>query len=195
MQTTPGIIRLSTQTECATQQALSLLFTMTALPIATRRASLHRGLPYMYDRLAVLAATQRIHYNGSRWQPRSPRPPQFLRGVSCICTVSAGPPEGLGRSALTVIGLCEVLTCCTRASGRHVVQPEPSRSLKPRQHSSVGDATYPFVLRHGLCHPRQALVVCPVHPAELGYGVVYSETCRVRRAALHHAVDLRERRL
>jgi hypothetical protein len=70
-----------------------------------------------------------------------------------------------------------------------------SRSLKPRQHSSVGDATYPFVLRNSLCHPRQALVICPVHPAELGYGVAYSETCRVRRAALHHAVDLREGRL
>jgi hypothetical protein len=42
MQTTPGIICLSTQTQCATQQALSLLFMMTALPTATPRASLHR---------------------------------------------------------------------------------------------------------------------------------------------------------
>jgi hypothetical protein len=34
-----------------------------------------------------------------------PRPPQFRRGVSVIWTVSAGPPEVSGRSALTVIGI------------------------------------------------------------------------------------------
>ena len=45
-------------------------------------------------------------YRGSRWQPNKPRPPQFCRGVSCICTVSAGPPELLGRKALTIMGIC-----------------------------------------------------------------------------------------
>lgn len=33
-----------------------------------------------------------------------PLPPQLRLGVSCICTVSDGPPEALGRSAFTVIG-------------------------------------------------------------------------------------------
>ena len=59
--------------------------------------------PYCYWLYKAMA------YNGSKWQPRSPLPPQFLRGVSCICTVSAGPPEGLGRNALTVMGICGLL--------------------------------------------------------------------------------------
>lgn len=44
-------------------------------------------------------------YSGSRWQPNKPRPPQFRRGVSCICMVSDGPPELLGRRALTMMGI------------------------------------------------------------------------------------------
>jgi len=59
-------------------------------------------------------------YRGSRWQPNKPRPPQFCRGVSCICTVSAGPPELLGRKALTVIG---IPSFCDTASATR-----PSRS-------------------------------------------------------------------
>lgn len=51
------------------------------------------------------SSIEEIPYKGSRWQPNKPRPPQFLRGVSCICTVSDGPPELLGRRALTVIGI------------------------------------------------------------------------------------------
>jgi hypothetical protein len=38
-----------------------------------------------------------------------PRPPQLRRGVSCICTVSAGPPDVLGRSVLTAMGSCALL--------------------------------------------------------------------------------------
>lgn len=56
-----------------------------------------------------LVARRCSDYSGSRWQPSIPRPPQFLRGVSVICTVSAGPPEVVGRSALTVIGSCALL--------------------------------------------------------------------------------------
>lgn len=55
-------------------------------------------------------------YSGSRWQPSKPRPPQSLRGVSCIRTLSDGPPEALGRSTLTMIGICDLLACAHRGS-------------------------------------------------------------------------------
>jgi hypothetical protein len=55
-----------------------------------------------------LTTTQK-HYKGSKWQPSSPRPPQLLRGVSCICKDSEGAPEALGRSTFTVNGICAML--------------------------------------------------------------------------------------
>lgn len=55
---------------------------------------------------STVTCRENFDYNGSRWQPNMPRPPQFRRGVSCICTVSAGPPELLGRRALTAMGSC-----------------------------------------------------------------------------------------
>ena len=58
--------------------------------------------------LWVLPPDKKV-YNGSRWQPNKPLPPQFRLGVSCIWTVSAAPPEALGLSAFTVIGNCQTL--------------------------------------------------------------------------------------
>lgn len=107
-----------------------------------------------------------------------PRPPQFRRGVSCICTVSAGLPEVLGRSALTVIGSYALLACC----------------LDIRAASAVL-CTYPFVLRHCLCHSRQPLVVRPVYPAKLGNGVAYPQARRVCWTACYDVVDSCEWRL
>jgi hypothetical protein len=84
---------------CATQQALSLPWTIP--PCALDVESIRKS---------TIACCS--DYSGTRWQPNIPRPPQFLRGVSCICTVSAGPPEVLGRSVLTVIGSCALLASC-----------------------------------------------------------------------------------
>lgn len=85
--------------------------------------------------ICTAAAARHTHrcspHNGSRWHPNSPRPPQFLRGVSCMETDSAGP-DVLGRSALTWRGICgdqrwmhvcEVLVMHSRL--RSVPQPRP----------------------------------------------------------------------
>lgn len=88
------------------------------------------------------SASMRAH-SGSRWQPSKPRPPQFRRGVSCICMVSAGPPEGLGRNTLTVSGICHL-------------------SVRPRvcQHSSV-------VCQHSLLRSGRR----PLQPATASRGL------------------------
>lgn len=55
-----------------------------------------------------------IVYNGSRWQPSRPRPPQLRLGVSSTSIGCDGPPCSLRRKALTVNGsyvLVLALTC------------------------------------------------------------------------------------
>jgi len=47
-------------------------------------------------------------------------------------------------------------------------------SSTQRQHDAPPKSrgvTHPFVLGHDLCKARQLVVVRPVHPAELGYGI------------------------
>jgi hypothetical protein len=71
-------------------------------------------LPAVYLRVDAWKQARR-GYSGSRWQPSMPRPPQSRRGVSCISTASAGPPEALGRSTLTAMGSCVPSACCPQS--------------------------------------------------------------------------------
>jgi hypothetical protein len=55
--------------------------------------------------------------------------------------------------------------------------------------------THPLVLRNGLGHARQPLVVGPVDPAELGHGIADPQAGHVSGAAGDNAVDFGKRRL
>lgn len=111
------------QTQCATQQAgvvHPLLQPSRKYPITravdpttiTLCQNLRAPPRHHRQKSSIGSSSSEVAvYSGSRWQPNKPRPPQFLRGVSCICTVSAEPPELLSRRAFTVIGIWSLLVC------------------------------------------------------------------------------------
>jgi hypothetical protein len=86
-------------------------------------------------------------YNGSRWQPSSPRPPQLLRGVSCICNDSDGPPEALGRSTFTVNGICALLAPTFHPSDSMSCRSAPSRTFRACQQSARDNSLLHFAIQ------------------------------------------------
>lgn len=124
-------------------------------------------------------------YNGSRWQPNRPLPPQLRLGVSCIDTVSDGPPEVLGRNAFTVMGIWAVsapmhakspnataclciLTCSRCSSGRPMGRAGDNSLLhSARQLLPPGSACHCLSSRPSqtwLCYRPPSIL-----PSPLGY--------------------------